>query len=277
MSNPLTFSTLACPGWSTATVLERATAFGYDGLEWRGGPQGHINPSASAVERAALRRSTADAGLMSLAVTAYSSFTSDDPAARQTNVADLKQYADLAADLGASYVRAFLGEVPVGQLVTESLHQQIAECLGQAATYAQSVGVIIAVEPHDDFVRSASVRPILDLISHPALKVIWDVGNTYGAGEEPSEGFENLGSRLAYVQIKDGQGRGEQWTLGPVGVGQVPLKEIIRLLLKNGYNGAFSVEWERAWHPELDPPEVALPHAQKTLQAILAATQVKTA
>ena len=25
--------------------------------------------------------------------------------------------------------------------------------------------------------------------------------------------------------------------------------------------GAFSVEWEWAWHPELDPPEAALPAA----------------
>ena len=44
-------------------------------------------------------------------------------------------------------------------------------------------------------------------------------------------------------------------------------------LLADGFEGAFSVEWEYAWHPELDPPEAALPAALRTVRELLAAAQ----
>lgn len=271
MRNPIAFSTLACPEWSVETVIAKAAAFGYDGLEWRGGPQGHIRPTASAGERAALRQASAEAGLAALAVTAYTSFTSDNPIELQSNVGDLCRYADLAADIGAQYVRAFLGEIPVGANPSAAMCRNMATCLSGAAAYAATVGVAIALEPHDDFVRTSVVAPILSQVPDPALAVVWDLGNTFAAGEDPEEGFGLLGQRLAYVQVKDGWGRGASWTLCPVGEGEVPLARAFNLLLSNGYTGAFSVEWERAWHSELDPPEVALPLALRKIRSWLAA------
>lgn len=273
MKSPITFSTLACPQWSVETTIVKATEFGYDGLEWRGGPQGHIQPTASRAERATLRQASAAAGLFALAVTAYTSFVSDDPVERQSNVDELRRYSDLAADIGAKYVRAFLGELPAGANPTASMCESMASCLDAAATHAQSVGVMIAIEPHDDFARSSTAVPILNRVPHPALGVIWDIGNTFAAGEDLTEGFSLLGDRLAYVQVKDGQGRGAAWRLGPLGQGDVPLGQAFKMLLGNGYTGAFSVEWERAWHPELDPPEVALPMALQTVRALLTAAQ----
>ena len=273
MKNPITFSTLACPQWSVDTVVTKAAEFGYDGLEWRGGPQGHIQPSASSAERAALRRATAEAGLFALAITAYTSFVSDDPVERQANVDELWRYADLAADIGATYVRAFLGELPTGINPIAAMYENMAACLEAAAIHAQTVGVKIAIEPHDEFVRSSAVVPILRRVRHPALSVIWDIGNTFAAGEDPAEGFSLLGNRLAYVQVKDGRGRGATWQLGPLGQGEAPLGRAFEMLLSHGYTGAFSVEWEWAWHPELDPPEAALPAALQTVRAWLAAAQ----
>jgi hypothetical protein len=39
--------------------------------------------------------------------------------------------------------------------------------------------------------------------------------------------------------------------------------------LKDGYSGAFSIEWERAWHPELEPAGIALPAALNHVRKIL--------
>ncbi len=39
----IAFSTLACPDWDAETVVERATALGYGGVEWRGGPTASAN------------------------------------------------------------------------------------------------------------------------------------------------------------------------------------------------------------------------------------------
>jgi sugar phosphate isomerase/epimerase len=225
----------------------------------------------TADERQALLQWSAGAGLTPLAVTAYTSFVSSDAEERQANVADLIHYIDLAADISAQYVRAFLGELLPGA-DWDSAYTSITDSLLKTVDYAQSKGVTIAVEPHDDFVRGASIAPILERIQHPALGVIWDIGNTFASGEDPDESFRWLRERIAYVQIKDGRGRGPSWQLVSIGEGDVPIEEAFDLLLSDGYPGAFSVEWERAWHPELEPAEVALPasigHVRKLLNAI---------
>ena len=269
--NPVTFSTLACPNWSIKTVVTKAAEFGYDGIEWRGGPQGHVNPAMPPAQKAALRQMCADARLMVLAVTAYTSFVSSSAKERQANVDELRRYSDLAAELGAHYVRAFLGELPEGMKTNASIYENMADCLKTASEYALSVGVRIAVEPHDNFARSSAVAPVLNRTqSHSALRVIWDIGNAFAAGEEPAEGFELLKDRLAYVQVKDGKGRGAEWQLCSLGQGDVPLGRAFELLLAKGYEGALSVEWEYAWHPELDAPETALPASLRVVRNLLA-------
>jgi sugar phosphate isomerase/epimerase len=270
----VTFSTLACPSWSMEKVIAKASEFGYDGVEWRGGAQGHIQPSAPAVQKAALRQICSDAGLMVLAVTTYTSFVSDLAEERQANKDELRRYSDLAAELGAHYVRAFLGELPTGTNPDTSMYDRMADCLSVASEHALSVGVKIAIEPHDNFARSSAVAPVLDRTrSQSALCVIWDIGNAFAAGEDPVEGFDFLKDRLAYIQVKDGKGRGPDWQLCSLGQGEVPLGQAFELLLANGYGGAFSVEWEYAWHPELDPPEAALPAALQVVRNLLAGAQ----
>ena len=267
--NPITFSTLACPGWSIDTIITKAVELGYDGIEWRGGPEGHVRPAMPLSEKRDLRKMSANAGLKALAVTAYTSFVSQFAEERQSNVDELRRYADLAAELGADYIRAFLGELPEETNLTPSIYKNILDSLNSASEYASSVGVRIAVEPHDNFTRSTIVSPLFDR-SHPNLRVIWDLGNTFAAGEEPDEGYELLKNRLAYVQVKDGIRQGPGWQLCAAGQGNVPLAHAFALLLENGYQGAFSVEWEYAWHPELDPPENALPEALQVVRSLLA-------
>jgi len=186
-------------------------------------------------------------------------------------------HIDLAAELGANYVRAFLGELPKNAQLDSSLYKKISDCLNTSAEYAESVGVKIAIEPHDDFVRSSSVVPILKGVQNPALSVIWDIANAFAAGENPAEGFVLLKDRLAYVQVKDGKRHGYKWQLCSLGQGKVPLDQAFELLLAHGYQGAFSVEWEYAWHPELDAPEIALPSALRTVRELLTATQIESA
>ena len=152
MLNPLAFSTLACLEWTAEMVIEKAAAFGYQALEWRGGPQGHVSPATPPAQLAALQRRQREAGLFALAVTAYSSFVSDDAAERQANLDDLRRHCDVAAVMGAPYVRAYEEELPPG-VHPEALYERMARGLEAAADYAQALGLAIALEPHADFAR----------------------------------------------------------------------------------------------------------------------------
>ena len=253
-----------------------ASEFGYNAIEWRGGPQGHVQPTMPASEMALLQKMSADTGLIAIAVTAYTSFVSNLVEERQSNIDELQRYADLAAELNAPYVRAFLGELQESTHLDSSIYENISDCLNTASDYAASVGVTIAVEPHDDFVHSSTIIPILDRVQHPGLRVIWDIGNTFAVGEDPSEGFDLLKDRLAYVQVKDGKRFGSEWQLCALGQGHVPLARAFELLFAHGYKGTLSVEWEYAWHPDLDPPEVALPAALQTVRELLTAVQTES-
>jgi len=276
--NPIAFSTLACPHWRMETVITKAIEYGYDGIEWRGGPQGHVQPRMPGAQKTSLQKMLMDTGLIAVAVTAYTSFVSPLAKERQSNIDELMRYTDLAAELDAPYVRTFLGELPEGTKLDSALYQNISDCLRVGSEYAESVGVKIAIEPHDDFVRSTSIAPIFNqLQSQSALRVIWDLGNAFAAGEELAEGYDLFKDHLAYVQVKDGKGRAPDWQLCSVGEGDIPLSKAFELLLANDYQGAFSVEWEYAWHPELDPPEIALPSALQTVRKLLTAAQTESA
>jgi sugar phosphate isomerase/epimerase len=62
-----------------------------------------------------------------------------------------------------------------------------------------------------------------------------------------------------------------------LGQGNVPLKKSFELLSAHNYEGALSIEWEYAWHPELDPPEIALPAALAAIRSLLTAVQMESA
>ncbi len=40
------------------------------------------------------------------------------------------------------------------------------------------------------------------------------------------------------------------------------------MLVRGGYRGYYSFEWEKAWHPEIQEPEVAFPHYAKLMRRV---------
>ena len=237
--------------------MDRAATLGYDAIEWRGGPEGHVSPSWPAQRRRALRRRMVDRGVTALAVTAYPSFVTLDLAARARHRDDLLRHLDLAADLEAMAVRAFIGVIE-DDVPSETLVARAIDGLAPVADRAADLGLIVAIEPHDDFARSEAIIPILRGLGHPAMGAIWEIGNAWEAGEDPAIGGPALGPWIRYVQLKDGRGRGVDWRLTAIGEGEVPLRDALTLLATRGPLPPLSVEWERAWHPELAPAAVAL-------------------
>jgi sugar phosphate isomerase/epimerase len=263
----LGFSTLGCPEWEATRVVEEAARMGFTGIEWRGGPDGHVVALPPA-ELRDLRRRMDDHGLVAIAVTAYTTFVDPDASLRRTSVDDLVRHAEIAAELGAADVRAFPGE-RADDASDAVLRDRAAEGLVAAGERIRGMGVVIALEPHDDLVASASVRPLLERVGGPAIGVIWDVGNSWAAGDEPEAALALLRPWLRYVQVKDGVGRGPNWRLTRVGEGEVPLGDALRALLASGPLPSISIEWERPWHPELPPAADALPAGLAHIRGLL--------
>jgi len=265
----LAFSTLGCPEWDAATVVQQAAAGGWDGLEWRGGPDGTVRSAWPAERRSALRRAMDDAGLASIAVTTYSNLISGDAACVRASIDDAVAHAELASDLAAPAIRVFLGEADDDEPPT--VHERRAiDGLGELLARVRSLGIRVAIEPHDEHVRADAIGPILDALPDPALGVVWDIGNGWSAGEDPSTGLATYRGRIAWIQVKDGTGSGPEWRLRELGAGEVPLDDALGFLVRACAEDSdaippISLEWERAWHLDLDPAVIALPRAHAWL------------
>ncbi len=262
----LSFSTLACPEWTPARVVAQAAAMGYEGIEWRGGQEGHVRPDITPSELRAIRQVMDDQGVRALALTAYGSLTAHEPTERARETESLRGSIDLAFALGAGYVRAFVG-LPTDTARGATLRDRAVAALEAVADHAIAAGVTIALELHDLHVRATDMLPILE---RSGVGVVWDIGNAWQAGEDPDDGLAALGRWIGYVQLKDGRGRGSNWRLCDLGDGDVPIGRALRGLAARGPLPPLSVEWERAWHPMLAPAEVALPAALAYVRSRLA-------
>ena len=144
-----------------------------------------------------------------------------------------------------------------------------ARTLTEAAAIAEQLGVGIGVETHDGFSASAVLAELLGLVGSPSVGAVWDSHHPHRMGERPEKVYENIGNRLLLAQVKDARRSLEEpsgWELVLLGEGEVPVRRLYATLVENGYGGAISVEWEKAWHLDIEEPEVALPQHIRVLE-----------
>ncbi len=249
----LAFSTLSCPSWSLTEMLQEAQKSGYEGIELRGYQETLDLTLATPFLPENLpetRKHLADAGVSICCV-------SSSGVIGQKNLAHVQAHCTLARELGCPYVRIFGGK-------PESFAQAV-QTLQEMADLAQSEGVAVILETHDDFSTGSAVGALLAEANHPAARALWDLHHPYRLGELPEETLQALGPYLSHVHIKDGL-ESSGYTL--LGEGDLPLKFMLTQLKSHGYDGFVSVEWEKRWHPELADPAQALPQHARALREL---------
>jgi len=172
-----------------------------------------------------------------------------------------KRHIDLAADLGAPFVRVFGGQMPKDKPRDAALQTAVANfrALGE---YASGKRVRVLVETHDDFSTSESVVQLMKRANQPNTGVLWDIHHPYRLhGETPAQAFATIGPHVHHVHVKDSKLLGDgKFRYCPLGDGDVPIAQCLNLLKTAGYEGWIALEWEKTWHPEIDEPEVVFPH-----------------
>lgn len=270
----LGFSTLGCPDWDLQQIATFAAKTGFDGVELRTHPDGnHASTTISQAQRAELKRIFDEAGSRVFSVMAYSRFGSTDPAERQKNVDELKRAVDLAAFLGADFVRTFAGRLESGT-DHQSAIQTIADCLRPCCQQAAQAGIRIGVETHDDWCRADVLRNLIEATDQPALGVVWDFYNAVvGSGDSLQQSFQAVKNFLLYTHTKDGQpGPDGKWQYVLPGQGQIGLPTVVKLLGSIGFDGYLSFEHEKKWHPELAEPDQAFAHYVEYMRPLIQAS-----
>ncbi len=259
----LAFSTLACPSWPLARILQVAGGEGYDGVELRFLEQDDAlwtRPEFAGSGLVETRRRLRDAGLEVPCVDSRSFFHWPDPARRAEALAEAERVIDLAHDLGARGVRVFGDTVQPGADLA-STRRFIADSLLALREKAGPGGGEGWLESHGDFARSAAMLSILARVPGGRVGVLWDGPNAFEAGDGPAAGVRRLGQRIRHVHLKDLRreaGRPHARAVLP-GTGEFPAASALEALAGIGYRGWLAFEWEKKWQPEIEEPEVALP------------------
>lgn len=275
----LAYSSLACPAWTVEKAADAVARYGFDGIEWR---LADGEPITSQTAPSALRRlveATQSRGLRVPALDSSCQLVQPDAAGRVASAREGRFMVDLAVQLGAPAVRVFGGPLPDGVSLTDALGPA-GEVLRSIARYAAPHGIRVLLETHDpDWSRSANAVALLEAAAEPTVGILYDVLHPCRMGEDAEQTVATLGHYVELVHLKDGQrpvDGSPTWPLCPLGEGDVPLATIIAALRTHSYDGWYTFEWEKRWHPELADPEVALPAGATFIRRLAASARAST-
>jgi sugar phosphate isomerase/epimerase len=267
----LSFSTLGCPDWSFEKIVNFAAENGYDGLEIRTIQRQMDLPKCSEFRSsekiAATMQFLKDKGIRIANLGSSAAMHYAEAKERQKNIDEAKRFIDLAQKLNCPYIRVFPNDFPENQDHNKTI-DLIATGLLELGNYAKGSDVAVLLESHGQVVKSDDLETIMRAAEHKHVGLIWDIVNMWSVTKEPpGEVYQRLKKYIRHTHIKDLKivdGK-EQYTL--LGKGETPIFDAIDALTKGGYEGYFSFEWEKLWHPEIAEPEIALAEYPKTMKA----------
>ena len=261
---PLAFSTLGCPSWEWKKILDFAGQHGFSAIELRGLERNLDLPSRPIFAAERIEQTKREIGASKLRIACVSSSANlhvADPEKRAKELGDARRFIDLAATLGAPYVRVFGGkaESDKSQLPSEEIKAHVAAGLRELGKYASPRDVTVLIESHDHFTASSTLKDVLREANSDHVGLLWDAHHTFAtSNEDPEFTVQQLGPWIRHTHLKDSIGSGEDRKYVLTGRGNVPIQRQIKSLQSIGYKGFYCFEWEKLWHPDLEDPEIAI-------------------
>lgn len=160
----------------------------------------------------------------------------------------LRRCIGLAREFETSLLRVF--SFWRKEALTPDLEARIVAAFAEPVALAEKEGVTLVLEnEHACYIGTgAEAARIASEINSPNLKLVWDPGNAFFAGEMPfPDGYEAVKPWLAHVHVKDGRmvetpDHGPQPVWCVVGEGEIDYVGQFAALKRDGYAGAISLE-----------------------------------
>ncbi len=241
----LSYTTLSVQDRTIGEAVEIASAHGLEGIELRGRGDSHVSPESTFSYAAHVRELVREHKLAVPCLTAYTRFHQPTAAAVREEVDRMMDMVRLAEFLEAPCLRVFMG--PVLESVSLSQAGQIAiEGLQYASKRLENSPVRLVIETHDSAKDGRTLaRMLKDVPSN--IGVLLDIIHPWDMGEEIGKTWEMIGERIYHVHIKDISRTLENGRIYcPIGQGLLPVESTVRWLEGKGYQGFYSLEWEKS-------------------------------
>jgi len=257
----LAFTTLGCPQWNMATIIEKAVEYGYDGVDFRG-YLGEMDIYKLPEFSTNIEQTKQQFKEANLEVPCFSSsvrlFTTSEEEL-QSFLDELAAYAELCTQFNAPYIRVFGGGI--GNVDRQEAIEIVSSNLKRMLPIVEAHNIELLLETHDDWLTCEQVETVLAQTDSSALQVLWDVHHPYRmVHESPEKTWDVLGDRIRYTHWKDSyltEKTKQGYQLCLMGEGDIPLKKMYDMLKEKGYDGYFTFEWEKVWWPDIEEPEIA--------------------
>lgn len=232
-------------GMSLFDLLDFAAVNNFDGLSLTGYYfPGYPNVPTDAYINDIKRRAF-ELGLDICSTGVRNDFGNPDPAKRAADVKHVKEWVDVAVKLGSPVLRIFSGAMPAGyenkwDEVAKYLSADIKECVA----YAQKRGVIIAVQNHGDFLKTADETiKLVKMVNSEWFGVVVDTG--YFLTADPYADMAKVMPYATNFLLKE----------SPVPGGsdvRIDLTKVMKILKESKYRGYLPIETLSAKGPAKD-------------------------
>ena len=164
----------------------------------------------------------------------------------EVELGKLRRIMKIARIVGTSCIRVF-SYYPVDTSTNVEYDRYVEEVtsrLRSLAELAASEDCLLVLENEKGIIGDTIDRckAILDGVSHPRLKFVWDPANFVQVGEQrPTErGWPLLSRYLAHVHVKDVRYKDGSVRVAGEGDGQIAM--LLRLMKESGYRGYLALE-----------------------------------
>ena len=156
----------------------------------------------------------------------------------------LPRIVEIAKSFDTNLVRVF-AFWRAGRL--EQFWSRVAEWLKEAVDVCSSEGVVLALEnEHATLIGTGlEARRIVEAVNSRSLRINWDPGNTFCAGEIPyPNGYREARDHMVHIHVKDAllDVATRKHRFVAVGRGEIDYEGQFKALLDDQYEGCVSIE-----------------------------------
>lgn len=186
-------------------------------------------------------------------------FTLTDPAARKADILMIKKWIEAAAKLGIPNIRIFTGKTDHKGFSRDQVFEWMAKDIQECCDYGEKFGVIIAIQNHNDFLKTATdVDRLFEMVDSKWLGLNLDIGS-YRQNNPYYEIEKNMKYAVTW-QIKENVWIGGKET-------PTDLVKLFKIIKNGGYRGYLPIETLGAGDPYKKVPRM-LSDINKVLQNI---------
>ncbi len=242
----LGFSTWGMPAVPIDAIVRHLSGLGFDGVELT--VLSHHTTaleSLTSAERRRILNLLREHNLQLPAIAGHVSLMDEDSANHAANLHRLKQTIDLALDWagpdGPPVIDTTAGGAPEDW---DSKLDMLVERIQEAAQYAESQGVTIAIEPHVGSIIDTPDRmtEVIRRVGSDAIAVNFDIShfNVMGIGIE--ESVSKLAPLARHTHVKDERGVVPDFEFLVPGEGEFDYVAYLKSMQRHGYTGFITAE-----------------------------------